>query len=732
MDDTSDRPGTPDPPPDRARGGALRAVRRLLQVVALVGTLMVGVIALALIVSQTPWFKDWLRRFVVRESKQYLNGDLRIGGLGGNLLFGLDLTDVAVDVSGQRMIAVKSLELDYSVFEIVSNGIVLNQIKIDRPVLRVVRDAQGWDIARLIKSPAQEADRQGPGRPISLPAIEIYDGAATIDDRTAEPAFNLPRQVTGLDIKAAFEYQPVHYTVTLKQLNFDASSPALGVKNLAGVLSQRDDNLYVQQLTLKTGETSLTVDGVVEKYLSSPALNVTTSGNISMPEIGRFVPAAAGYDLHPAVDIKAKGPLQALALNLDVATEAGRIQGQVALDAQAPDQSLRGELDIAQLNLAPLLKDPAQKSDITGHAKVDLTLKSEPASAPLLDRLAGTYAFNGPRANAAGYEARDVKVTGRLDGARITLDGRAAAYGGTATARGFIVTPAEKRPLAFDLTGRADHVDLRKLPPSTGAPRLATELSVAKYHVTGAGPSITGSASLNRSNVEGATLADGTTATFDLTPATIGFTAAGSVVNLDLHRLGGALEVDALNTATYDSRINGTFDVTGSLPRTPPGRRAPAVPVTALMTLEAAGKLADSTFLGGQVPELAFAAHLAKGALSGHAAGGFAGFNPGQLASRKGLDGAVTGTLDANFAIKDINAPITADAISADGTVTLGASTVGGLKIDSAAVEGRYAAETGDIKTLTLSGPDVQVDASGPIALDRSGASNLKYHVEAA
>ena len=52
----------------------MRVLRKSLRVVALVGTLIVGMIALALIVSQTPWFRDWMRRYIVRESKQYLNG----------------------------------------------------------------------------------------------------------------------------------------------------------------------------------------------------------------------------------------------------------------------------------------------------------------------------------------------------------------------------------------------------------------------------------------------------------------------------------------------------------------------------------------------------------------------------------------------------------------------------------------------------------------------------------
>ena len=41
----------------RERRGSMRAMRRLLQVVAVVGTLLVGILAVALIVSQTPWFR---------------------------------------------------------------------------------------------------------------------------------------------------------------------------------------------------------------------------------------------------------------------------------------------------------------------------------------------------------------------------------------------------------------------------------------------------------------------------------------------------------------------------------------------------------------------------------------------------------------------------------------------------------------------------------------------------
>jgi len=57
-------------------------MRRVLQVVAILCTLIVGAASLALIVSQTAWFKDWLRGFIVRQADDYVNGRLTIGRIG--------------------------------------------------------------------------------------------------------------------------------------------------------------------------------------------------------------------------------------------------------------------------------------------------------------------------------------------------------------------------------------------------------------------------------------------------------------------------------------------------------------------------------------------------------------------------------------------------------------------------------------------------------------------------
>ena len=155
--------------------------RRTLQVVAFLATLVVGTASMAVIVTQTTWFKEWLRGFIVKQAEDYVNGRLSIGRLDGNLFFGVDLGDVDVTVNGERVVDIDDIALDYNAFiddafEIDSRGFVVgaegNQ----------GTDAKLWDLA---------GDRR------SLGTLDIgthFSGARAINDR---------RQVVGFHSSAA-------------------------------------------------------------------------------------------------------------------------------------------------------------------------------------------------------------------------------------------------------------------------------------------------------------------------------------------------------------------------------------------------------------------------------------------------------------------------------------------------------------------------------------------------
>src|SRR5437763_15132209 len=112
----------------------MRILRRFVHVLLIVVTLLVGATAAAIIVTQTAWFKNLLRVYIVREANQYVNGNVSIQRLGGNLFFGVEMQDIGVSMDGSQVVAVKDLGIDYNVFERNSKGMSVQNIRLTQPV----------------------------------------------------------------------------------------------------------------------------------------------------------------------------------------------------------------------------------------------------------------------------------------------------------------------------------------------------------------------------------------------------------------------------------------------------------------------------------------------------------------------------------------------------------------------------------------------------------------------
>src|SRR3954467_14955602 len=156
-------------------------VKRATHVLLVVLMLVVGATAAAVIVSQTAWFKNWLRGYIVRSANTYLNGTLSIERLGGNLFFGVEMENVGVSMDGQQVVAVKDLGLDYNVFQLLTRGLSVDSIRLDKPVIYLRRAGDTWTLSRLVKKQETEAERSGPAKPISIEAIGISGGSVVVD-----------------------------------------------------------------------------------------------------------------------------------------------------------------------------------------------------------------------------------------------------------------------------------------------------------------------------------------------------------------------------------------------------------------------------------------------------------------------------------------------------------------------------------------------------------------------
>ena len=705
----------------------MRIVRRLTHVLILVLTLVVGAAAAAVIVSQTAWFKNWLRGFIIAQANQYLNGTLSIERLGGNLFFGVEMENIGVSMGGSQVVAVQDLGLKYNVFALITKGLSVDEIRLDKPVIYLRRDGDTWELSRLVKKQETEADRSGPAKPIAIDAIEIADGAVAIDSPVGTSGVAVPKKFEHLDAKLSFKYEPVRYSIEITHVSFRGTEPSIALNALSGGVSVHDDAVNIDKLALRTSETSLSIDGAVQNYLTKPNLNLQiTSDKLSIPEIARLVPALAGVKLQPAFEIKLNGPLDQLGVDMNVRSSAGDAIGKVVADILEPVQAVRGDLTVRHLDLAAILNDPKQKSDITANAHLDVRADSFQK----LDTLHANIALDSPRVVAAGYTTGPINAKAQIDGRRAQFSAKATAFGASATAVGKATLPdfadknAKAQTIPFDVAGQLRHVDLRNMPRDLKMPAADTNVS-GDYHVagsvtTGKNPTqnIAGDVKFLPSTLAGATIAGGSTAGFTMNGKTIGYSADATVQNLDLQRVGREFNVAALADDKYRSTINAHLIANGS--GTTPKE----------MNLTARGSFTDTTLMGGTIPQLDFDATLADDTAHVKANGRFADVDPAVASAKKELAGKVGGTLNVDATVANVSTGVTPDSVEADAKATLDPSTIGGLELTSANLDGTYHNSTGEIRTLEIVGRDVNVKANGTIALNDTGQSNLTLHAD--
>jgi autotransporter translocation and assembly factor TamB len=695
-------------------------VKRATHVLVIVLTLLVGATAAAVIVSQTAWFKNWLRGYIVREANTYLNGTLSIERLGGNLFFGVEMQNVGVSMDGSQVVAVKDLGLNYNVFELLTKGLSVDSIKVDHPVIYLRREGDTWSLSRLVKKQENEADRSGPEKPMAIDTIGITDGSVVVDGPVGTSGVEIPKRFDHLDAKLSFKYEPVRYSIEITHVSFRGSEPALALNALSGGISVKDDTVFIDKLALRTSETSLSANGAVQQYLTKPVFNLEISSDkLSLPEIAQLVPALSGIRLQPSFNIKTQGALDGLGVEMNVQSSAGNASGKIVADLVSPGQSVKGDLSVKHLDLSAILNDPKQKSDITADARLDVH------GDPLANTksLRGTVTLDSPRLAAAGYVAEQIHANARINGRQVALDGRASAYGASATVAGNVTLPdldTKSRAVAFDVRGNAAHFDLRKLPRELKVPPAATDVT-AEYHakgVAGGATDVAADLRFQPSTVAGARIAGGSTAGVTVHGSNISYRADATVADLDLQKVGEQFRVPALATAQYASTINGhvTASGRGTTPKT--------------MEADASGTLTDTSILGGTIPQLTFNAGVARDTAHVKATGSFSGFDPAVASGKPEMKGRVAGSLDVDATVANLSAGVTPDSIQADGKVTLEPSTIGGLDITRASLDGSYHDATGDIRAFDITGRDVNVKANGTLALNETGQSNLTVHAD--
>src|SRR5262245_9275665 len=281
-------------------------VRRFARSVAIGFLALLFLIAMALVATQTGLFKNYLRRAVVWQASEYLNGALTIDRLEGSVLTGVVLKGVALHHENQTPVAVKTLTLRYDPFTMIRSGLILASLTLDQPTISFERDSRGWNFSRFVKT-RQSAGGGSP--PITIEALTVNDGRLIVRDNPG-----LVEDVSSIGAALRFAYYKPGVELDIGRLS--ARTQDLSVHSLSGQLRFEGGGVRATNLNVQTDRsdvaTSFVLVGGSEPLDQRHVEIVLHAGRLSLDEAGRFYAPISGINLDPAVDLEADGTLAAL------------------------------------------------------------------------------------------------------------------------------------------------------------------------------------------------------------------------------------------------------------------------------------------------------------------------------------------------------------------------------------------------------------------------------------
>ncbi|MGE3956389.1 MAG: translocation/assembly module TamB domain-containing protein [Vicinamibacterales bacterium] len=679
---------------------------------AALGTVLVLAGGAALL--RTDWALDRLRRLIVSQANQYLAATLEIGRLRGSLYRGVVLEQVRLSHNGQAIVAIDTVEVAYTIRELVGAGTSIAQVSLHRPVVDAVRGPDGrWNLTDLVRRDPNQPASNRPARPVRIDRIDVTDGSVTLSDPISVGAARVPTRFTHLDTVLAFASGPEGWRLDFSRAAFAGAAPDLDVQMLTGSVGAGDAGWDFRALHVVTPRSDVTVDGRVDRRQSPTVLDLAvTAPRFAFQEWSGVLSGLRNIAVDAAMDVTMRGPPSALTTTLAVRSTGGDVRGTVLLDSSVPGWHASGQVGVQRLDVARWLNRPDRPSDITGDVDLDIDLQ-------LGGRFPrGRFAFSGTHAAYLDYEADDVVAAGTITETAVLLSRTTAtAYG--ANVRLGSGTLAIDAPYAFRFAGTAAGVDLRRVPRAVPVPHVESSLAM-EFDVTGqfVDPFITGSATFQDSVFLGATIRAGGHGSIDTRSTPIRYAGDARLEQVQLHRFGRDLAIDWLTEPRYDGTVHGTFRVTGT------GTDL------ATMTLQGGGHLEEAHLFGGRLSDADVSVAIAQGSLSGSYDGELERIDPARAMNDPMYAARLSGHITGSVAVQDllVRSPQLQD-YTVNATIEPRASLVRGLEVAAGTVQASISGGTLQIRRFSTSGPGADIEASGTLELDGVRSAAIEYRV---
>ncbi len=416
----------------------------------------VTLLAIAAGVTQTSFFRHWLKGQLVQAVNARIDGQLSVGALEGNLFGRLELREVKVERQSETIAEVARVSVFHQLAALLQKRILLSEVTLDSLYFNLKQDESSvWNASRLL--PAADSNAAEPDAvtrfdwDIDIPVLEVLNGRVEVfQSRPGQT--KIPRQVKDLDFVAGFWMTGPEVKVRLESLSFETLEPAFKVQTAARVLSYGPDSLAVRDLQLAT-EASSVASSLSVQGLENPIFDFVVSGKpLSFGDVRKIVPDLTLYG-NPRLELSLRGPLDKMEVHSTIELGDGRVDfdGVVNVKQEPYTYALRG--DIRHLNLGELTGNDSLTSDLN----LELTADGRGI---LPRQIYGEFTVNVDSSQFQSKRIRPSKVRAKLTGEKVDFEMNTRVEGALTYLTGHAVFGAEQ--FSYGIQGKVQNFNLSR------------------------------------------------------------------------------------------------------------------------------------------------------------------------------------------------------------------------------------------------------------------------------
>ena len=155
--------------------------RVLVGIGLVIGAIAVLTVAGVLLFTMTDFGRERVRRFTLETLSEMVHGQVRIGGIGGNLLDGVVMTDFSIaDTAGRPFVSADTVYADYRLIAFARKRVELHSLRLVRPLVIFDKlEDEDWNFESIFPgdtTPDKPDEKPGFGDWVAFNDVEVVGG----------------------------------------------------------------------------------------------------------------------------------------------------------------------------------------------------------------------------------------------------------------------------------------------------------------------------------------------------------------------------------------------------------------------------------------------------------------------------------------------------------------------------------------------------------------------------